>query len=285
MLVKSQVKYIQSLSQKKFRDEEGVFVAEGPKIINELLAGQESLPVAIYGTDSWFEEHKAVAGRASARLPAGAGVPVAGNAAHQPPGDDLITLITAVDLERISFLTTPNQVLGVFKKPVARDISNIFSDTLRATTANAKARLVLVLDGIQDPGNLGTIIRCADWFGIEDIVCSYGCADNFSPKVVQSTMASIVRVNVIYTDLVKFLTGNPQIPVYAAALDGKSLNEFRTDDGLAGNNILIIGNESKGISPEIMSLASHRITIPRHGRAESLNAAVATGILLSALRR
>jgi RNA methyltransferase, TrmH family len=166
MLVKSQVKYIQSLSQKKFRDEEGVFVAEGPKIINELLAGEEVQPVAIYATAAWRETITDTA------------------PAHGATGN-LVTEITAQELERISFLTTPNQVLGIFKKPAFQAVIRPASD------------LVLMLDTIQDPGNLGTIIRCADWFGIRQVICNPATADNFSPKVVQSTMASIARVDVL----------------------------------------------------------------------------------------
>ncbi|RYY18244.1 MAG: RNA methyltransferase, partial [Chitinophagaceae bacterium] len=139
--------------------------------------------------------------------------------------------------------------------------------------------LILMLDNIQDPGNLGTIIRCADWFGIRQIVCNTGSADNFSPKVVQSTMASIARVAVYYMDLPEFLVANKGLPVYAAALGGKPLNQYPVAD----HGILVIGNESKGISPEVMALATDRITIPRRGKAESLNAAVAAGIILSHL--
>jgi TrmH family RNA methyltransferase len=246
MLVKSQVKYIQSLSQKKFRDEEGVFVAEGPKIINELLAGKQVKLHSLFGTDEWISANGSL-------LPA--------------PGTSLVQVISQQELGRISFLTTPNEVLAVFQKPFFE------------FPANHRDDLILMLDNLQDPGNLGTIIRCADWFGIKHLVCSPGSADPFNPKVVQSTMASIARVGVHHTDLVAFLESNRGTPVYAAALEGKPLNQYRAVD----RGILIIGNESKGISPEIMAFATDRITIPRKGEAESLNAAVATGIILSHL--
>ncbi|RYY30151.1 MAG: RNA methyltransferase, partial [Chitinophagaceae bacterium] len=161
MLVKSKVKYIQSLSQKKFRDEEGVFVAEGPKIINELLAGGRAVPVEIFALQSWFDGHATLVAR------------------HP---DIMVIPVSESELERISFLSTPNEVLGVFKKPV-------FEQT-------KTSGLILLLDNLQDPGNLGTIIRCADWFGVNRIVCNPGSADHFNPKVVQSSMASIVRVEV-----------------------------------------------------------------------------------------
>ena len=247
MLVKSQVKYIQSLSQKKFRDEEGVFVAEGPKIINELLAGNEATPAAVYATTEWIKDNKSII---------------------SDHGTETFHEISYQELERISFLSTPNDVLAVFKKP-------LFDHKI-----NPAQSLILALDTIQDPGNLGTIIRCADWFGISQIICNTGSADNFNPKVVQSTMASVARIEVIYTDLILFLADYGGVPVYAAALNGKPLSEFRSID----HGIIIVGNESKGISEEVMAFSTDRVTIPRFGKAESLNAAVATGIILSGFR-
>ncbi len=244
MLVKSKVKYIQSLSQKKFRDDEGVFVAEGPKIVNELLSAREAEPVEIYATESWMDRHSALTGAFN---------------------ESAFTVIKASELERISFLSTPNEVAGIFKKPSFHLKNN--------------AGLILMLDNIQDPGNLGTIIRCADWFGIHHVICSPGSADNFGPKVVQSSMTSVVRVEVTYTNLVEYIQLHPDHKVYAAALDGKPVKDLQP----VRQAILVIGNESKGISPEVMEMATERITIPRLGRAESLNASVATGILLSYL--
>ena len=246
MLVKSQVKYIQSLSQKKFRDDEGLFVAEGPKIINDLLAGNQALMHSLFATEEWLSANRNV-------LPASVSA--------------IIHTISYQELERISFLTTPNEVLALFRKPLF-EFPAISVDSL-----------VLLLDNIQDPGNLGTIIRCADWYGIKHVICSHGSADQFNPKVVQSTMASIARVGVHHTDLVSFLEARTGIPVYAAALEGKSLAQFQPVE----RGILVIGNESKGISTDVMAFATERITIPRRGKAESLNAAIATGIILSHL--
>ncbi|HTE26684.1 TrmH family RNA methyltransferase [Flavitalea sp.] len=246
MLIKSQVKYIQSLSQKKFRDDEGLFVAEGPKIINDLLAGNQVLMHSLFATEEWLSANRSV-------LPASASS-VTHTISHQ-------------ELERISFLTTPNEVLAIFRKPLFEFPSNSVDS------------LILLLDNIQDPGNLGTIIRCADWFGIRHVICSPGSADQFSPKVVQSTMASIARVGVHHAALASFLEARPGTPVYAAALEGKSLDQYKSVD----RGILVIGNESKGISSEVMAFATECITIPRRGKAESLNAAVATGIILSHL--
>jgi len=246
MLVKSQVKYIQSLSQKKLREEEGVFVAEGPKIINELLAASNIDIKQLYATESWIATHRTVS-------------------ASLDPG--IITLVDNKELERISFLTTPNEVLGVFNKPSF------------TTPIKAKACISILLDTIQDPGNLGTILRCADWFGINQVICSEECADIFSTKVVQSSMGSISRVQVLYTDPDVFLKENGDVLVYAALLDGKNLYDYpKLKEG-----IIIVGNESKGIRASLIREGIYKITIPRKGQAESLNAAVATGIILSHL--
>ena len=137
-----------------------------------------------------------------------------------------------------------------------------------------------MLDDIQDPGNLGTIIRIADWFEIENIICSYHCVDCYNPKVVQATMGSLVRVDIWYTSFFSFLDANKNISVYAATLSGTSLPEFNK----VNEGILLIGNESMGINDELLKKATQKITIPKYGHAESLNAAVATGIILSHLK-
>src|ERR1044072_6880989 len=239
MLIKSHVKYIQSLSHKKLRDSEGVFVAEGPKLINELLSARMPLQ-ELFAVKEWIEVQ-----------------------AQPLPGS--VTEISQGELERISQLQTPNQVLGIFKKP---DFSA--NKPLRNTVS-------LMLDTIQDPGNLGTIIRCADWFGISQVYCSADCADAWNSKVVQATMGSIARVQVAYGPLEQWLEQAPGLPTYAAVLEGTDLRKQPP----IKEGIIIIGNESKGISDAILARCSNRITIPRHGQAESLNSAVATGIILS----
>ncbi len=242
MLVKSQVKYIQSLGHKKFRDADGVFVAEGPKIVEELLrAGNLSL-VQCFATENWLLVHEGLLkGR-----------------------EKLFIKTDENELERISFHSTPNQVLAVLTKPV-------FSKPQKPEG------LTLLLDTIQDPGNLGTILRTADWFGVKRIVCSQDTVDVFNPKVVQSAMGSLVRVELIYTDLGEYIRANSGTPVYASSLEGEDLYEKIK----LSKVLLLVGNESKGISPALESLAAKRIRIPRKGGAESLNVAVATGILLS----
>ena len=172
--------------------------------------------------------------------------------------------VSDVDLEKISQLKTPNQVVAVLRQ---------FEPSLPDTTT-----FILYLDAIQDPGNFGTIVRIADWFAIKHVVCSTGCADMYNPKVVQASMASIARVNVFYDDTDSWLNEQQQT-IYAASLQGKPLSSF---DKLT-SGILIIGNESKGIRQAFLNLTTEHITIQKRGEAESLNAAVATGIILSHL--
>jgi len=240
LVTRSQVKYIQSLSHKKFRDEQGEFVAEGPKIVGELLHVPGVACRQIYALKEW------IAGMDVKGLP----VQEAGEA----------------DLERLSSLSTPNQVLAVFGKP-----------SFPAPDFNKG--ITLICDGIQDPGNLGTIVRIADWFGVTGLLCSQDSADVFNAKAIQSTMGSIGRVPVIYTDPAVVMRAHPGLPVYATVLGGRNLYGLERISG----GWVIIGNESKGIRSGLLELATDRITIPGAGRAESLNAAVATGIILSHL--
>jgi TrmH family RNA methyltransferase len=245
MLVKSQVKYIQSLGHKKFRDADGVFVAEGPKIVLELLQSENCNLVMCFAAGNWLQMHKNILkGR-----------------------EHLVFEVEEKELERISFLTTPNQVLAVFTKPV-------FSKQTKMEG------LVLLLDTIQDPGNLGTILRTADWFGVKCIVGSPDTADVFNPKVVQSAMGSLIRVEMIYADLETYIRSHPGMILYASSLEGEDLQENIPQS----KAMLLMGNESKGISPALEKLAGKRIRIPRKGGAESLNVAVATGILLSRMQ-
>jgi len=246
MLVKSQVKYIQSLSHKKLREQEGVFIAEGPKIINELLAGTSVDLRQLYALEEWVNNHKQLL---------------------KLIDNTRIIVITPAELIRISSLTTPNEVLGIFQQPVFDNV------------VNPQGKISILLDAIQDPGNLGTIIRCADWFGVSQVICTEDCADVFSAKVVQSTMGSVCRVQVLYTDATIFLAKYKDVPVYAAVLEGTDIYKMpKITEG-----IILIGNESKGIRTSLLTPSAHKITIGRKGRAESLNAAVATGIILSHL--
>jgi TrmH family RNA methyltransferase len=246
MISKSQIKYIQSLNQKKLRQENGVFVAEGPKIINELLAASNTEPVAIYATAEWWQQNDDIK--------------------NEIPFVSFYEISNA-ELERISFLSTPHQVLGIFREPK-------FSHA-----PDPGSSLVLLLDNIQDPGNIGTIIRIADWFAIKHIVAGRESADIFNPKVVQATMGSVARVQLLYQDLHAFIDSHQGAALYSTTLDGKPVHEC----GKVNKGMLLVGNESKGIRQELLAISTHKITIPRYGEAESLNAAVATGIILSHL--
>ncbi len=243
MLSKTHSKYIQSLHLKKFRDAENVFIAEGSKVVMELVRSGKFVCTEVLGLQEWLHENEQQLRK------------------HY---SEPLQVVEQHELEKIAALATPNQVLAIFKKaPVA--------------AITAKGKISLVLDNIQDPGNLGTIIRIADWFGVCNIICSAGSAEMYNPKVVQSTMGSLGRVNVFYTELATWLPQQAGIKIYAAALNGIDVKKLK---GLT-EGIIVIGNESKGISETIMQLATDRITINKVGEAESLNAAVATGIILS----
>ncbi|MBI5371776.1 MAG: RNA methyltransferase [Sphingobacteriales bacterium] len=242
MLVKTKIKYIQSLGQKKFRDGTGVFIAEGPKIVKELLDAGPALVREVYALPEWITENRHLLKNTHAEE------------------------ISEAELEKISQLKTPNKVLAL-------------AGQFTYEPLELKGRLTLALCGIQDPGNLGTIIRIADWFGITQVVCSEDSADLYNPKVVQSTMGSIARVHVYYTDLAGLARNRGGVDLYATVLDGQDVTGIEKP----GQGILLIGNESRGIPPELLQMANVRITIPKKGGAESLNAAVATGIILSHL--
>ena len=242
MLSKSRLKYIQTLGQKKFRLQEGCFLAEGPKLVAEMLTEKRAYVLEIFALETWIMENQSLIGTTAC------------------------SIISAQELEKISQLNTPNQVLAIAKQ---------FEHTVPVHAAG----LMLALDTIQDPGNLGTIIRIADWFGIQQIVCSEETAESYNPKVVQATRGSIARVEVSYTNLEEWLSKQSSASIYAAVLDGQDIRKINP----LKEGILLIGNESKGISSSLLAMANHRISIPQKGKAESLNAAVATGIILSHL--
>lgn len=244
MLGKTKVKYIQSLGQKKFRQSEGMFLAEGPKLVLELMKEVPEQVVEVFALADWINEHNSQLHKIN------------------------IQEISEIELSKISQLSTPNKVVAVVRQFQ-------FSEEV-----NLKNKIVLVLDGIQDPGNMGTIIRIADWFGVQQIVCSLDSAEIYNPKVVQATMGSIARVQIIYKDLNDWLARiSSKAKIYATVLDGDNINTI----GKITEGILIIGNESKGISPSLLQQPHQKITIGKKGSAESLNAAVATGIVLSHL--
>lgn len=250
-LSKNKIKFIHSLEQKKFRTQENAFVAEGHKSVSDLMA-EGCRPRLIIATEQWR------------------------NATAVPKETECIT-VTEEELRKASLLQHPQQVLGVFGMPDRYTVP---------TTDSMATELCLCLDGVQDPGNLGTIIRTADWFGIKNIVCSHTTADAYNPKVVQATMGSIARVRITYTDIVKWLESLPkEIPVYGTMLDGESI--YGTQ--LSGNGVIVMGNEGNGISAEVQRHLTHRLLIPPYPAdnktAESLNVSIATAIICSEFRR
>lgn len=241
MISKNQVKLIHSLELKKNRRREGLFVAEGPKVVGDILkAGFHAR--MLFSTTSSFDAE----------------------------------LITEEELRRISFLQHPQETLAVFEIP----------DTTSCQPPFVTNQLSLAIDGIQDPGNLGTIIRIADWFGIPTIYCSLDTVDVYNPKVVQATMGSLAHVQVVYTDLLAFFQSlPPSYPVYGTLLDGENIYK----QSLSQDGIIVMGNEGNGISPEVRKYITKRLLIPDFHtndlRAESLNVAIATAITCSEFRR
>jgi TrmH family RNA methyltransferase len=245
-MTKSDVKYIQSLAHKKQREEEGLFVVEGVKMVDELLLNFPDRIVRIFATESWINDRKQIIKKYNS-----------------------IDCIDLDALNKISFLQTPNEVLALVSMPSTE------------ITPSISTEVTLVLDQIQDPGNLGTIIRTADWFGVKQIICSNDTSDAFSPKVVQATMGSLMRLNIFYLDLGSFFKTLNDVPIYTAELNGESVYEVEFKQPM----ILVIGNESRGVSENISRFANKKITIPKVGNAESLNASVAAGIILSQATR
>ena len=252
---KNQIKFIRQLEQKKFRRREGLFVAEGTKVVGDLLAHYQ--PHSLFATQEWLAQHSSHLTLLTSHL--------------YPVTDD--------ELRRLSFLRHPQQVLALFPIPLPPNIS------LTSHPSPLTSELSLALDGIQDPGNLGTIIRIADWFGIHDIYCSKDTVDAWNPKVVQATMGSIARVNIIYISLSDLIDSLPtDFPVYGTLLDGENIYTHP----LTPYGLIVMGNEGNGISPEIRQRVNHRLLIPSYRQddtAESLNVAIATAITCSEFRR
>jgi TrmH family RNA methyltransferase len=239
MVTKSELKYIQSLSDKKVRLETGCFIAEGVKLVGEMIAAGYPLK-AVYALDSW----------------------------ESPDATLEVTRIEAFELEKMSMLQTPNQVLAVAMMPQKKE------------TLDLAGPLTIVLDGIQDPGNMGTIIRTADWFGITQIVASEDTVDVYNPKVIGATMGSFMRVSVTYKNLADWMP-TVKLPVYGALLEGENVFTIKTHQ----KGLLVIGSEGKGIRENILDLITHPVTIPKIGEAESLNAGIAAGIIVAQLTR
>lgn len=251
MLSKAKIKLIQSLEYKKKRKEERLFVAEGPKVVNDLLPYFSCR--LIIATPAWLNSHLHI------------------------EADEIIE-VNNEELRKASFLKNPQDILAIFELPQITFPSDI-----------VEKELCLALDEIQDPGNLGTILRIADWFGIKHIFCSIGTTDAFSPKAVQASMGAIARVKVHYMNLPDLLASirfnSPQIPIYGTFLEGNNIYK----EPLAPYGIIIMGNEGNGISPSTRQHVTHELYIPNYPKgsptSESLNVAIATAITCSEFRR
>ena len=247
MLSKNKIKYIRSLELKKNRKEERAFVAEGHKLVGDLL-GHFSCKLLV-ATRSWMDVHPQVV------------------------ADEVIE-VTQEELTRASLQKTPQDVLAIFEQPDYPMNPEVISQSL-----------CLALDDVQDPGNLGTIIRVADWFGIEYIFCSLGTVDVYNPKTIQATMGALARVKLHYCNLPSLIASLGDVPVYGTFLDGKNI--YGEDLGTYG--LIVMGNEGKGVSQEVADMVNKRLYIPNYPpqreTSESLNVAMATGIVCAEFRR
>jgi TrmH family RNA methyltransferase len=240
MLSKSQIKLISSLHQKKCRDFNQLFMVEGKRMVFELMESHTDYLQQIVISETFARENKT----------------------DYPFEPEIVDTNT---FKKISHLVQPQGVLAIFKQP---ELTYRVSD------------FVLVLDGVQDPGNMGTILRLADWFGVEQVICSKDCVDIFNTKVVQASMGSIFRVRVAYLDLAEFMQNN-QLPVFGALLNGENIYKKQ----LQRKGLLVMGSEGNGISKEIQTYVKEALFIPQFGGGESLNVSMATAILLSEFSR
>jgi TrmH family RNA methyltransferase len=243
MISKNQIKYVHQLELKKFRKQEGLYIAEGHKVVGDLLKAG-FVPKHIFATKEWLSQN------------------------HFANTIE----VSNEELTRLSLLQHPQQVLALFPIP---------KNTLSSRDLFQENQLSLFLDNIQDPGNLGTIIRIADWFGIDTIFCSEGTVDAWNPKVIQATMGSIARVNMIYTDSTEFFNSLPSdYPIYGTFLDGQNIYAQQ----LSQHGVIVMGNEGNGISDTVRAHVTHKLLIPdfhNGNTADSLNVAIATAITCS----
>ncbi|MAR39152.1 MAG: RNA methyltransferase [Flavobacteriales bacterium] len=239
MISKNQIKFVKSLQQKKQRDIHQCFVVESTKNVLEILQSDYEL-LHLYATEHWLS-------------------------VYNIKYECTLNVVSEKEIQRISSLKSASEVLAVVKIPIEQN--NIDLKDVN-----------IVLDDIKDPGNLGTIIRVCDWFGVKNIYCSNQSVDVYNPKVIQSTMGSISRVEVVYTDIVDLIRNSSnEVKIYAAVMDGVDVNNIK----VAENSLIVFGNESHGISQEILSLIKEKITIQKIGEAESLNVAVSSAIILN----
>jgi RNA methyltransferase, TrmH family len=247
MLSKSKIKLVKSLSQKKNRDEAGLFIAEGTKLVTDLSVAYKCSLLIV--TDQWLQMNGTIQA-------------------------DEIVEVASDELKQISNQKSPQGVLAVFRK-----------HEFLLKVEDLTSKLSLALDDVQDPGNLGTIIRIADWFGIKDVICSLHSADAYGPKTVQATMGALARVKVHYVDLTSFLSDCKELPIYGTFMDGESIY----DKELSATGIIVMGNEGNGISDSVRNLVSEKLLLPNYPfgehTSESLNVGVATALVCGEFRR
>jgi len=245
MLSKSTISLLKSLQQKKFRIEHGLFLVEGYKSVIDFANSAYQI-VTIYHTNGIDPKLLKLSGKIN------------------------FSEISLTDLEKISSLRSPQEIIALVKMPEWPVLN----------ASELKGKFSIALDSVQDPGNMGTIIRTADWFGIQHIICSTDTVDVYNPKVVQATMGSLAHVNVYYVELTEFLS-SINIPIFGALLDGSNI--YKMEFGTEG--VVIMGNEGNGLRPELIKLVQKAVTIPRSGNAESLNVGIATAIFCSEIKR
>ena len=264
MISKNQIKYVRQLEQKKFRKAENLFIAEGHKVVGDLLAAGFT-PTHLFATADW----------------------------QSPVGSVEVTEVTNDELARLSLQQHPQQVLGIFNIPDSTSSAAFLGQAKRQSRAALQSQsnkgisnsLSILLDNVQDPGNLGTIIRIADWFGIDTIFCSPGTVDAWNPKVVQATMGSIARVHIVYIEPDELFDQLPaDFPIYGTLLDGQNIYTQQ----LSSHGLIVMGNEGNGISDAVRARVTHKLLIPdfhQGDTADSLNVAIATAITCSEFRR
>ena len=251
MLSKARIKLIHQLKQKKQRELHSMFIAEGSINVIDFLKSETKL-IELFATKNWIQTNELSLKNHNA------------------------TEVSPINLKKISALSSPSEVIAIFALP-----------EIDSSTKIDMQNLVIALDNISDPGNLGTIIRTADWFGINQIFCSNNTVDAFNPKVVQATMGSLARVSIIYTELETLFINKPKgLPIFGALLEGKAITEMQPQK----NGIILIGSEAHGISNDILPYITHEITIPSYNqysanKLESLNASVANAIICYALSK
>lgn len=248
MIPKAQIKLIKSLSNKKYRKKHKLFIAEGVKLINELIYSEYKI-CTIYATNDWLEDN---------------------NSVLTPSIKERVFLTTPHEIRTISSLKSPNKVVATVEIPGNERIKVNYHD-----------EIIIALDGIRDPGNMGSIIRIADWYNVQKVLCSPDCTDIFNSKVVQASMGSLFHIKILYTNLIEFIINHKKLNVYGAFIEGKGIHDI----DFLKPALIIIGNESSGIKESLENKIENKICIPKYGKAESLNAAIAAGIIIDKIRK